>query len=100
MARDTTPSAADGIVGRKAVTPDAVNRSPNSHSRSGSRIRSMPWAPLIWRSMNPGATSRPLASSTGVAPVPVDPAPESTPCDGDGDGGGSDDGDGDRDPRT
>ena len=47
------------------MTPKRLSAAPTSHSRSGSSARSMPSAPLIWRSMNPGATRRPETSIVG-----------------------------------
>ena len=35
--------------------------------RSGCVVTSMPWAPLIWRSMKPGTIQPPRASMSGAA---------------------------------
>ena len=37
--------------------------------RSGCVVTSMPWAPLIWRSMNPGTIHPPLASMSRAPPT-------------------------------
>ena len=63
-ARSRVARGAVTIVGSQAVTPHCGSAVAISHRRSGSRPRSMPTAPLHWRSMNPGATRRPVASST------------------------------------